>query len=408
MPRFRLPHPPKRCTALHHVGQLAVACLAVALLCGAAPPHATTTQTALPAAIELGGSISTEKRAELYRSLHRHAKILQAQSEVVKTVAKLIGPAVVHIEADVTPRASLQYGRGHHVEEAGSGVIIQLNGKYYVLTNRHVITNQRLKQIVAPRKIKIKLADGRQIYPVKVWGDPDTDVAVMAVSAPNLVAAPVGDSSVLEIGDFVLAVGSPFGLSHSVTFGIISAKGRRDLQLGTARVRFQDFIQTDAAINPGNSGGPLVDLRAEIIGINTAIASNSGGNEGIGFAIPIDMVMIISRQLIERGKVTRAFLGVELDSKFGPAMATEVGLPRPMGARISALTKGAPAEAANLEVGDVVLVFNGVQVEDLAHLVNLVSLTKVGTTVSLVVFRDRKPITIKVPLGERGKLNRRK
>ena len=402
MPRLPLLDPPKRCTTA------AIACMALALLSGVVVPHAAVAQNALPAAVKRTGAISAEKRAELYRSLRRHAKVLQAQSEVVKTVAKLIGPTVVHIEADVTPHASLQYGRGHHVEEAGSGVIIQVKGKHYVLTNRHVITDQRAGRIVAPAKIRINLADARRIHPVKVWGDADTDVAVMAVSAPNLIAAPVGDSSALEIGDFVLAVGSPFGLSHSVTFGIVSAKGRRDLQLGAASVRFQDFIQTDAAINPGNSGGPLVNLRGEVIGINTAIASNSGGNEGIGFAIPINMIMIVSRQLIEQGKVTRAFLGVELDSKFGPAMATEVGLSSPMGARITALTKGAPAEGANLEVGDVILVFNGVQIEDVAHLVNLVSLTKVGTVVSLVVFRDRKPITVKVRVGDRGKFGRRK
>ena len=402
MPRLPLLDPPKRCTTA------AIACMALALLSGAAVPHAAVAQNALPAAAKRTGTISAEKRAELYRSLRRHAKVLQAQSEVVKTVAKLIGPTVVHIEADVTPQASLQYGRGRHVEEAGSGVIIQVKGKHYVLTNRHVITDQRAGRIVAPAKIRINLADARRIHPVKIWGDADTDVAVMAVSAPNLVAAPVGDSSALEIGDFVLAVGSPFGLSHSVTFGIVSAKGRRDLQLGATGVRFQDFIQTDAAINPGNSGGPLVNLRGEVIGINTAIASNSGGNEGIGFAIPINMIMIVSRQLIEQGKVTRAFLGVELDSKFGPAMAIEVGLSSPMGARITALTKGAPAETANLEVGDVILVFNGVQIEDVAHLVNLVSLTKVGTVVSLVVFRDRKPIAVKVRVGDRGKFRRRK
>ena len=129
------------------------------------------------------------------------------------------------------------------------------------------------------------------------------------------MAAPLGNSDALEIGDFVLAVGSPFGLSHSVTYGIISAKGRRDLKLGEqgTTILFQDFLQTDAAINPGNSGGPLVNLRGEVIGINTAIASNSGGNEGIGFAIPINMFMVVARQLIEQGVVTRAFMGVNLD-----------------------------------------------------------------------------------------------
>ena len=154
---------------------------------------------------------------------------------------------------------------------------------------------------------------------------------MLAVSAPDLTAAPVGDSDRMQIGDFVLAVGSPFGLSHSVTFGIISAKGRRKLALGDANtIRFQDFLQTDAAINPGNSGGPLVNLHGEVIGINTAIASDTGVNEGVGFSIPANMFMAVARQLIATGTVTRAFLGVNLDWKFGPAMAAELGLPRPV------------------------------------------------------------------------------
>ncbi len=214
---------------------------------------------------------------------------------------------------------------------------------------------------------------------------------------------PLGDSDKVEIGDFVLAVGSPFGLSHSVTFGIISAKGRRDLRLGEANVRFQDFLQTDAAINPGNSGGPLVNLRGEIIGINTAIASNSGGNEGIGFSIPVNMFMVVARQLIERGKVSRAFLGVKLESKFGPAAAVEAGLPRLMGAKVTTLIKNSPAEAARLQVGDIILEFNRVPIEDDAHLINLVSLTPVGTTVPVVIFRDRRMLTIQVEVGDRSK-----
>jgi len=363
-----------------------------------APPMVAA-QDATQAALERSGPVTPEQRAELYRQLERHARVLQAQSAVVKTVAKLIGPTVVYIEADVKAPSSRHYGRSQHIEEAGSGVIIQFGGKHYVLTNRHVIRSS------SAAGIKINLADGRQIHPVKIWQDAETDIAVMGVSAPNLVAAPVGNSARLEIGDFVLAVGSPFGLKHSVTYGIVSAKGRRDLQLGDAAVRFQDFLQTDAAINPGNSGGPLVNLRGEVVGINSAIASKSGRNEGIGFAIPINMFMIVSRQLIERGKVSRAFLGVNLNSKFGPAAALETGLPYPIGAQITGITGKSPAEAAKLRVGDVILEFDNVRVEDDAHLVNLVSLTKVGKLVSLVIFRDRKPITVQVEVGDRAKFN---
>jgi len=370
--------------------------MAILLLTFACPVDVWA-QEAVPAAIERAGPVSPEQRAELYRQLAAHAEVLRAQSAVVKTVAKLIGPTVVHIEADVTTQS--QYGRGRQVEEAGSGVIIEMAGKYYVLTNRHVIRG------ATTEGIKINLANGRRIHPVKVWEDPDTDIAVMSLVEQGLVAAPLGDSGKLEIGDFVLAVGSPFGLSHSVTYGIISAKGRRDLQLGDSSVRFQDFLQTDAAINPGNSGGPLVDLQGKVIGINTAIASNSGGNEGIGFAIPIDMYMVIARQLIAEGKVSRAFLGVNLDSKFGPAMATELGLPCPVGARITGITKGAPAEATDLQIGDVILEFNNIPIEDDAHLVNLVGLTKIGTSVPLVVYRDRKAFRITVAVGDRSEFN---
>ena len=374
--------------------------LALALLC-LPPASAVHAQApALPAALERPEATRPEQRAELQRQLARQASLLEAQSAVVKTVAKLVGPAVVHIEADIPPEAKYTYGRGRHVEEAGSGVIIKLKDDYYVLTNRHVVRG------AAPEAIRINLADGRRIHPTKVLEDPDTDMAVLAVSAPELIAAPLGNSDQMQIGDFVLAVGSPFGLSHSVTFGIISAKGRRDLTLGEANVRYQDFLQTDAAINPGNSGGPLVNLRGEVIGINTAIASNSGGNEGIGFAIPVNMFMIVGRQLIETGAVARAFLGVNLNSKFGPAMAAELGLPRPIGAHVTGITPGSPAETAKLQPGDVILEFNHTPIEDDAHLVVLVSLTEVDKDVPVLIFRDRKPMTVTVKVGDRSKFGK--
>jgi len=367
----------------------------IALLLPLAFTPVVSGQTAIEVAIERDPATVEEERRELEKILRRHAPVLEAQAAVLKAVAKLVGPAVVHIEADVISRSSSS--RARHVEEAGSGVIILRGGKHFVLTNRHVIRNSQ------PDAIKIKLSDGRQLRPTKVMADPATDIAVMAVDAPNLTAAPTGNSDRLEIGDFVLAVGSPFGLSQSVTFGIISAKGRRDLELGDATVRFQDFIQTDAAINPGNSGGPLVNLRGEVVGINTAIASNSGGNEGIGFSIPINMVMIIGNQLVESGKVMRAFLGVNLDSKFGPEAAKDLGLPFPTGARITGITKGSAAEAAELQPGDVILEFNNIRIDDDAHLVNIVSLTEVGKRVPLLIFRDRKTLKMEVEVGDRAK-----
>jgi serine protease Do len=363
-------------------------------LAGVAPAQPPS---ALPAAFEQPDGAKPEQRAELQRELEQSAQVLEAQSKTVKIVAKLVGPAVVHIEADIPADPDLQYGNGiKHKPEAGSGIIVELKDKHYVLTNRHVVRN------TTPADIRIRLADGRLFHPSRVLEDPDTDVAVLELAAPDLVAAPLGDSDRMDIGDFVLAVGSPFGLSQSVTFGIISAKGRRDLKLNETTVRVQDFLQTDAAINPGNSGGPLVNLRAQVIGINTAIASNSGGNEGIGFSIPINMFMVVARQLIETGRMTSAFLGVNLNSKFGPATAADLGLPRPVGAQITSIKPNSPAAAAKLEVGDVVLEFNNTPVENDAHLVRLVSLTPLGKSVPLLVYRNRKTFTVTVQVSDRA------
>lgn len=337
------------------------------------------------------------ERQRLFHELGLEVEELERRGNILKTVVRLVSPTVVHIEAE--KRETSGSSRPHTVEEAGSGVVIEFKGKFYVLTNRHVIKDARLADI------RIKFADGRELKPVKTWADAATDVAAMALDASDLVAARLGDSRDVEIGDFVLAVGSPFGLSHSVTYGIISAKGRRELELGD--VELQDFMQTDASINPGNSGGPLLNLRGEVIGINTAIASNSGANEGIGFSIPINMAMYIARQLIERGHVVRAFMGVTLDSKFNAETAGGMGLSRPQGARITGLTPGAPAEAAHLKVDDVVLQFNGIKVQNDTHLVYLVSLTEVGREVPLVVFRDRKMVHLTVKVSNYSEFKKR-
>jgi serine protease Do len=333
---------------------------------------------------------SPAERQRLYDWLAEQAPQLDHHARIIKTVVRLASPTVVHIEAHKQDNSAT--ARRGTIEEAGSGVIIELDGQLYILTNRHVIRQAELADI------SINLADGRTIHPRRVWADPYTDVAVMAIQAEGLVAARLGDSDQVEIGDFVLAMGSPFGLSHSVTHGIVSAKGRRDLDLSDD-VELQDFVQTDAPINPGNSGGPLINLRGEVIAINTAIASNSGGSEGIGFSIPINMAVHVVRQLIRHGKVVRAFLGVNLDSKFDAQAAAAIGLPRKQGARILSLTPGAPAEAARLEAGDVILRFDGRRVEDDKHLVYLVSLTEVGKEVPLVIFRGGQVLHMTVRVG---------
>lgn len=337
---------------------------------------------------------SREARDLLYDQIAREVAALERQGSVLKKVVQLTKPTVVHIEArraaDPGPRLARK-----PVEEAGSGVIIEMRGKLYVLTNRHVIDETPFESI------DVNLADGRLIHPQRVWTDPTTDVAVMAVSARDLVPARVGDSRQVEIGDFVLAVGSPFGLSHSVTYGIISAKGRRDLELGDGNIRYQDFLQTDAAINPGNSGGPLINLRGEVIGLNTAIASSSGGSEGIGFTIPINMAITVAQQLVENGRTQRAYLGVSLNANFGPTDAARLGMSRARGAHVRAITANSPAARAELQQDDVVIEFDGYRIDDDDHLIKVVGFTPVGKEVDLVVFRKGRLVRLTVSVADR-------
>ena len=334
----------------------------------------------------------SDREAE-YASIARDVEAFGRELGLVKRVVKLITPAVVHIESKPLPR----YQGSLRIEEAGSGVIVQLGTRFYVLTNRHVIRHS------SPERIEIHLADGRVFNPTRIWGDSETDVAVMAIeSATGLAAARLGDSDELEIGDFVLAAGSPFGLSQSVTRGIVSAKGRHNLNLGDDDLKWQNFIQTDAAINPGNSGGPLVNLRGEVVGLNTAIASASGGNEGIGFSIPVNIVARTARALVENREVPRGFLGVKLDINFNQQRAEALGLGRLVGTRVSRVEPRSPAEQADLRVNDVILEFNGVRIEQDMHLISLVKLAEVGRQVELVVLRDGKLMRVKAQIGDAG------
>ncbi len=331
---------------------------------------------------------SKAERDRMYEEVADEVAALERQGNILKKVIRLAQPTVVHIEAK-----KMQEGLSRKsVEEAGSGVIVKYNDKFYVLTNRHVIKHASLENI------HIGLNSGQVITPTRIWADVETDVAVMAVDAPDLVAARLADSQKVAMGDFVLAVGSPFGLSHSVTYGIISAKGRRDLQLGVEGVRYQDFFQTDAAINPGNSGGPLLNLRGEVIGINTAIASSSGGNEGIGFTIPSNIAMSVAKQLVDQGSVVRAILGVQLDSQFDDTLARQLGLTRRVGARVNRVTPNTAAEKSGIQVGDVILLFDGIRIDDDDHLVNQVKLTPLGKEVPVVVLRDGKSLEFKAVL----------
>ena len=341
-----------------------------------------------PANARPATAFSPQREAE-YASLARDVESLGREFGLVKRVVKLVTPSVVHIESKPLPK----YSGLLRIEEAGSGVITQLGTRLYVLTNRHVIRHS------SPERIEVHLYDGRVFHPTQIWSNSDTDVAALALDATNLEPARLGDSDALEIGDFVLAVGSPFGLSQSVTRGIVSAKGRHNLDLGDKELQLQNFLQTDAAINPGNSGGPLVNLRGEVVGLNTAIASSSGGNEGIGFSIPINIVARTARALIEGKDVPLGFLGVDLDDQFTERRAEELGLHYLVGTRVIDLHANSPASRAGLQVNDVIVRFNGVTVESDAHLKGLIKLTEVGKNVELVIFREGKPISKTVQIG---------
>jgi len=336
---------------------------------------------------------SAVERERLYAEAARDAEPLERQATQLRRLASLLYPTVVHIDA-TKPLARPRNGKATE-EEAGSGVIADIAGRTVVITNRHVVDRAELEAIT------IRLDDGRELSPVRLWSDAGTDLAVMEIAASDLEPARMADGHPVEIGDTVIAIGSPFGLAHSITLGIVSAKGRRDLDLGEGSVKFQDFIQTDAAINPGNSGGPLVNLRGEVIGLNTAIASNSGGSEGIGFAIPISMVMFVARQLVANGSVARAYLGVALDKEFTQEEAHELGMVRPVGARVEGVTRGSPAELAGVRSDDVVLEFDGTPIEDDDHLMSVVSMTPIDRTVDLVLFRDRERVTMRVAVASR-------
>jgi len=338
--------------------------------------------------------LSASERERLYEQAARDAEHLEQQGRQLRRLMQLVRPTVVHIDA-TKPLQRPRNGKATE-DETGSGVIAKVAGRTVVLTNRHVVNRAELDAIA------VRLDDGREVKPRRLWSDAGTDIAVLELTGDDLQTARLAEGDRLEIGDTVLAIGSPFGLAHSVTLGIVSAKGRRDLELGEGTVKFQDFIQTDAAINPGNSGGPLVNLRGEVVGINTCIASNSGGNEGIGFAIPMPMVLFVARQLVENGSVSRGYLGVTLDKEFSPRAAGQLGMVRPVGARVVAVTPGAPADTAGVRGDDVILEYDGTPVEDDDHLMSLVSMTPADRTVEVVIFRNRQRMPLRIPVASRS------
>jgi len=276
--------------------------------------------------------------------------------------------------------------RPREVSNLGSGVIVSANG--YILTNHHVVE--------AADQIQVALADGSTV-PAKVVGaDPETDLAVLKIDSDNLPAITFAHADSLQVGDWVLAVGNPFGVGQTVTAGIVSALGRTQLGINT----FENFIQTDAAINPGNSGGALVDSSGNLVGVNSAIYSRTGGSQGIGFAIPVSIARQVMEQIIQSGSVTRGWVGIEVQD-MTPELAESFNLKNADGALIAGVLKGGPADAGGIRPGDILLSVNGKKVSNSASLLNLIAELKPGIDARLMVARKQQTLDLKVQVGRR-------
>src|SRR5687767_5672344 len=325
-------------------------------------------------------------------------------------VIKKVSPAVVNVFTTTAPRQNTSQPRNPFFDDPffrrffgdefpggetrrfrtprqnglGSGVIVSEDG--YILTNNHVVDNAD--------EIKVALSDEREFTAKVVGRDDKSDVAVLKIDAKNLPYLHLANSDNIEVGDVVLAIGNPFGVGQTVTMGIVSATGRGNMGLD-----YEDFIQTDAAINPGNSGGALVDAEGRLLGINTAIISRSGGNQGIGFAIPVNLARSVMESLIKDGRVVRGFMGVNIQD-VNPALAQEFDLKSNDGALVADVTVGSPAEKAGIKAGDIITKFNGKPVRDSRHLKLQVGQAPPNTTVAVKIVRDGSTKNLQVRLKE--------
>jgi serine protease Do len=322
---------------------------------------------------------------------------LSETAETFKLVAQSVGPSVVHIDTQQAVRVtatgdewdSLLNRRpsAYLAEGQGSGVIVDEDG--YIVTNNHVISGAQV--------IQVNLSDGRIFTDVTVVGaDPLTDIAVLKINADKLIVSPWGDSDQLEAGDWVVAVGNPYGLDRSVTAGIVSAKSRR----GIGESVYQDFLQTDAAVNPGNSGGPLVNLRGQVIGITTAIFGESF--QGISFAVPSNVASAVYQRLRQHRYVARGWLGVGM-ADVTPAIAQKLGLPNTSGALVTLVQPRTPAARGGIERGDVIVEWNGEAVTNSTDLAFLIARTEIGSQANVVVLRNGQRQTLTITVGERPK-----
>ena len=325
-------------------------------------------------------------------------------------IAERIIPAVVNISSQQVVRRQVPidpffgsifgdpdalFGARRGIENSlGSGVIVSSDG--FILTNNHVVTGETRRVTIEQLDVTVALADKREMRADVVGVDPATDLALLKIAARNLPTIPWGDSSRLKVAEWVLAVGNPYQLSQSVTLGIVSALGRTNLGVSA----YEDFIQTDAAINPGNSGGALVNARGELVGINTVIFSQSGGYQGIGFAVSSNLARRVVNDLQQYQEVRRGTIGMSPD-QFMPLttrIAEEMGTPDTRGAFIYRMYRNSPAYQGGLRPGDVVVSFNGTTVEDPGHLSRLVSDASIGSTAAVTVMRGGQRVELKIPV----------
>jgi serine protease Do len=338
--------------------------------------------------------------------------LLDRSAKAFASVVKKAGPAVVHVRVEKSVRGrggqdpfgsfndpfferffgpqgrhpgQQQQPREFKQQGAGSGILISSDG--YILTNNHVVGEADT--------ITVRLADEREFKAEVVGTDPQSDVALIKIDGKNLPSLPLGDSDKLEVGEWVIAIGSPFELSQTVTVGVVSAKGRSRIGIND----YENFIQTDAAINPGNSGGPLLNIYGEVIGMNTAIFSRSGGYMGIGFAIPINMAKAIKEQLQKEGKVTRGWLGVVIQD-VDDELAKSFELENASGVLINEVSENSPADKAGIKQGDVIVKLDDNPVNDVSDLRNKIALTAPGTKITALVVREGKKKKITITIGE--------
>ena len=345
---------------------------------------------------------------------------LRESGKAFASVARRVSPSVVFIKVESTRDTAVQDGfalpfdddffrrffgepspgiprqgvpdNQRRTVSQGSGFVFSvktglLSDKAYILTNNHVVEGAQ--------KIQVTFQDGREFAAELTGTDPQSDIAVLEIPDAGVQVLTLGDSSELEVGEWVIAIGNPFGLSHTLTAGVVSAKDRTSLGIND----YEDFIQTDAAINPGNSGGPLVNIDGEVVGINSAIFSQSGGYMGVGFAIPINIARNIAAQLIDNGEVVRGFLGIGIQDLTG-ALAKSFGLEQTQGILVAQVSADTPAQKAGLQQGDVIVAFQGKPVTDVGAFRNEVSLMSPGSPAELTIVRDGRRRNVKVTIGK--------